>query len=61
MFQKFMKFIRDVRAEMHSVSWPSKADLTEGTTVVIVMSVIVAVFLSLVDVMFRLVMSKILY
>ncbi len=34
---------------MKSVTWPSKADLKEGTVVVIVMSAIVAAFLSLVD------------
>jgi preprotein translocase subunit SecE len=34
---------------MKSVSWPNKADSKEGTIVVLVMSTIVAVFLSLVD------------
>lgn len=36
-------------AEMKSVTWPTKADLKEGTVVVIVISAIVAIFLSLVD------------
>jgi preprotein translocase subunit SecE len=43
------RFFRDVRSEMKSVSWPSRDDLKEGTMVVIVMSAIVAIFLSLVD------------
>jgi preprotein translocase SecE subunit len=34
---------------MKSVSWPGKNDLKEGTVVVIVMSAIVAIFLSMVD------------
>lgn len=46
------RFFRDVRSEMKSVSWPNKNDLKEGTTVVIVMSAIVAIFLSLVDFIF---------
>lgn len=48
-FERISRFFREVRAEMKCVTWPSKADLKEGTTVVIVMSVIVAIFLSLVD------------
>jgi len=48
-FENISRFFRDVRAEMKSVSWPNKADLKEGTLVVLVMSVITALFLSLVD------------
>ena len=48
-FENVSRFFRDVRSEMKSVSWPSKDDLKEGTIVVIVMSAIVAVFLSMVD------------
>lgn len=49
MIKKFIQFLKEVRQEMKYVSWPSKVDLKEGTTVVIVMSAIVAVFLSIVD------------
>ena len=35
--------------EMKAVSWPTKDDIKEGTVVVIVISGIVALFLSLVD------------
>ena len=48
-FENVSRFFRDVRSEMKSVSWPNKADLKEGTIVVLVMSAITAVFLSLVD------------
>lgn len=48
-FEKITRFFRDVRSEMKSVSWPNRADLKEGTIVVLVMSTIVAIFLSLVD------------
>ena len=34
---------------MRAVTWPTKDDVKEGTIVVIVMSVIMAIFLSLVD------------
>lgn len=48
-FDKITNFFHDVRSEMRSVTWPTKADLKEGTIVVIVMSALVAIFLSLVD------------
>lgn len=48
-FADVSRFFRDVRSEMRSVSWPNKDDLKEGTMVVIVMSAIVAIFLSAVD------------
>ncbi|PKN78013.1 MAG: preprotein translocase subunit SecE [Candidatus Cloacimonetes bacterium HGW-Cloacimonetes-1] len=52
-FEKTARFFREVRAEMKSVTWPTKNDLKEGTIVVIVMSTIVALFLSLVDLGFN--------
>ncbi|HNX37861.1 MAG TPA: preprotein translocase subunit SecE [Candidatus Cloacimonadota bacterium] len=52
-FESIKKFFREVRAEMKSVTWPNKADLKEGTIVVIVMSAIVSIFLSLVDLGFN--------
>jgi preprotein translocase subunit SecE len=48
-FENVSRFFREVRSEMKSVSWPGKDDLKEGTLVVIVMSSIVAIFLSIVD------------
>jgi preprotein translocase subunit SecE len=52
MFKKIAAFFVSVRQEMNYVSWPTKADLKEGTSAVIVMSIIVAIFLSLVDALF---------
>jgi len=49
LIEKIKRFYREVRSEMKSVSWPNKADMKEGTIVVLVMSAITALFLSLVD------------
>jgi len=48
-FDKVKKFFHEVRTELKSVTWPTQADLKEGTLVVIVISGLVAIFLSLVD------------
>jgi len=60
MFKKIIRFFKNVKTEMSYVSWPSKDDLKEGTTVVIIMSAIVAVFLSLVDFGFGILIRKLL-
>jgi preprotein translocase subunit SecE len=49
MFKRFFTFLKNVRQEMGYISWPTKADLKEGTTVVVIMSIIVGVFLSIID------------
>jgi preprotein translocase subunit SecE len=49
MLKKIFRFFKSVKTEMSYVSWPTKADIKEGTTVVIIMSIFVAIFLSLVD------------
>ncbi|MCB5234842.1 MAG: preprotein translocase subunit SecE [Candidatus Cloacimonetes bacterium] len=52
-FEKITRFFREVHSEMKSVTWPGKDDLKEGTLVVIVISAIVAIFLSVVDFGFK--------
>ncbi len=49
MFKKSIGFLKSVWQELRFVSWPSYVDLKEGTAVIIVMSSIVAIFLSIVD------------
>ncbi|MDP8232880.1 MAG: preprotein translocase subunit SecE [Candidatus Zophobacter franzmannii] len=58
---KMIKFFREVRTELKSVSWPTRADLIEGTTAVTVMSIITAIFLFLVDVVFKLLINKVIF
>ena len=60
MLKKVNRFFKNVKTEMSYVSWPSKDDLKEGTTVVIIMSAVVAVFLSLVDFGFGILIRKLL-
>jgi len=46
------KFLREVRAELKKVSWPSKQELTSSTGIVFVSVVAVAVMIWLIDAMF---------
>jgi preprotein translocase subunit SecE len=59
--EKIIKFFKDVKQELGYVSWPTRGDLKEGTTVVIVMSAIVAIFLAVVDTIFSFGINKFLF
>jgi len=61
MFKKIAKFLKEVRQELHNVVWPTKADLKEGTTVVIAFSVILGIFIWIVDIVFTQVVNLILF
>ena len=49
MIAKIKNFASDVMKEMKKVSWPSKEQLKESTTVVIVSTLVFTVFVYLVD------------
>lgn len=61
MFEKLGKFFKEVKQEMRYVSWPTRDDLKEGTSVVIVMSAFVALFLSVVDYGFKVIMNFVIF
>jgi preprotein translocase subunit SecE len=46
---RLRKFLADVRAEMKLVVWPSRSDVSNTTLVVIMTTILFAVFLWLVD------------
>ncbi len=43
------KFIREVRQEMHKVTWPTRRETMASTMLVLVLSAVFAVFFMLVD------------
>ena len=49
MFQKVIKFFRDVRQEMSKVSWPTRNELKGSTLIVIVLSLLFAGFIFIAD------------
>jgi len=48
----FVVFLRDVRGELRKVTWPTKEDVMGSTTVVIVCTLILGVYLWLCDFIF---------
>lgn len=49
MKEKIINFFNDVVKEMKKVTWPTKEELKESTTIVIVVCLIIALFTYLVD------------
>ncbi len=46
---KFQKFLKEVVAELRKVTWPTKDELVGSTIVTVVVSLIVAIFIGIVD------------
>ena len=49
MKEKIINFFTDVVKEMEKVTWPSREELTEQTKIVIIVSLVIAVFAWVVD------------
>jgi preprotein translocase subunit SecE len=58
---KISTFLKEVRQELGTISWPKKPDITEGTTVVLTMTVITSIFLMVVDFVFNTVITETLF
>lgn len=46
------QFVRQVKQEVAKITWPTKSETLQGTITVIVMSVVIAFFLFVVDMIF---------
>jgi preprotein translocase subunit SecE len=49
MIEKLNKYWKETLAELRKMSWPTRQELTGSTIVVVVVSLIVAVFIGVVD------------
>jgi preprotein translocase subunit SecE len=49
MYERAMVFLQEVRSELLRVNWPTKDELVGSTSVVIVITIILAIFVGLVD------------
>ena len=58
--EKVLDFIRESKAELKKVSWPTKKQVWYSTLVVVVLTGVVGVYLGLVDVLLTGIFSRIL-
>jgi preprotein translocase subunit SecE len=58
--RRINEFVREVYAEFRKVTWPSRTELANSTVVVIVVTVVLALFLGAVDIVLARVVERIL-
>jgi preprotein translocase subunit SecE len=58
-YKRFGNFLRDVRAELKKVTWPSRAEVTSTTVVVIAATIFFGFYLFLMDVVFSWLIGKV--
>ena len=58
--QKIVAYMRETRAELGKVSWPSRADATDLTVVVLVTITVSALFLGFFDAVFTWVFAQVI-
>ena len=49
MFEKIKQFLKEVKLELTKVTWTSKQELTYSTIIVIVVSIVLAIFIGIID------------
>jgi preprotein translocase subunit SecE len=49
MWEKLQKYLKETAGELRKMTWPTKDELIGSTVVVIVTSLIIAVFIGIVD------------
>ena len=57
---KWKSFIREARAELKRVTWPSRPQVWYSTLVVVAVSLLVAAYLGIVDVLLTAVFSRVI-
>ena len=60
MFERIRTFLRESRQEIKRVNWPTRREIVKYTLFVIGMSVVLAIFLGLLDYLFLQVLERII-
>ena len=47
--EKIKKFLKEVNGELRKVTWPTKQEMIGSTIVVVIVSLILAIFIGIVD------------
>jgi preprotein translocase subunit SecE len=60
MFEKVIKFLSETRAELRKVTWPTRDELIESTKIVIIATVVVTIFIGIIDQILTLIVRRLL-
>jgi len=60
MFEKITKFLKETRAEMRKVTWPTRDELIGSTKIVIIATLVVTLFIGIIDQILTLIIRRLL-
>jgi preprotein translocase subunit SecE len=60
MFEKLRKFLSETRAELRKVTWPTRDELIASTKIVIIATLVVTVFIGIIDQILTLIIRRLL-
>jgi len=60
MFEKIVKFLKETRAEMRKVTWPTRDELIGSTKIVIIATIVVTLFIGIIDQILTLIIRRLL-
>ncbi len=60
MFEKIIKFLKETRAEMKKVTWPTRDELVGSTKIVIIATLVVTLFIGIIDQILTLIIRRLL-
>jgi preprotein translocase subunit SecE len=60
MFEKIVKFLKETKAEMRKVTWPTRDELVGSTKIVIIATLVVTLFIGVVDQILTLIIRRLL-
>ena len=60
MFEKIIKFLKETRAEMKKVTWPTRDELVGSTKIVIIATIVVTIFIGIIDQVLSLIIRRLL-
>ena len=58
LFQKLIDYLKEARQEIRHVNWPTRQSTIRFTLLVIGVSVVIAIFLGLLDILFQYLLNK---
>ena len=57
-FKRFINFLREVRAEIGKVTWPSKGEIRKATTVIVIFVTALGLLIGLMDTILQFILVR---
>ena len=58
MIERLTTFLKEARIELKKVTWPTKQETIRYTATVVIISIVIAIFLGVLDIIFQFILNK---